>query len=127
MTAPETVLSLRIAGWSLADISDQLGHPDTATTQRQLTAELEGTRYALLGEDALLGEEATLHLLRLNAITAVTDRALTDPHRTPRDRLHARSQRSRATSLHAAALETMTRRLGRRLAAELTEPEETDR
>lgn len=121
MTAPETVLSLRIAGWSLADISDQLGHPDTATTQRQLTAELEGTRYALLGE------EATLHLLRLNAITAVTDRALTDPHRTPRDRLHARSQRSRATSLHAAALETMTRRLGRRLAAELTEPEETDR
>lgn len=123
MTAAEseTVLELRIAGWSLAAISEQLGHPDTETTQQQLTADLEATQYALLGEDA------AIHLLQLEALRAVIDRALTDPHRTPADRARARAQRTEIDRQHAAALEAMTRRLGRQLSAELSEPEGTDR
>ena len=120
MTAPETALELRIAGWSLVDISEELGHSDIGTTQWQLTAALERTRYALLGEDA------ALHLLRLDALAAVIDRGLVDQYRAPGDRLHARAQRIETERQHAAALEAMTRRLGRQLSTELSDTEDTD-
>lgn len=112
MTDQPTALGLRIAGDTLAETADQLGL-DRTTAHQQLTAELEGTRYAMLGETA------ALHLLRLDAMTEAVHRTMTGPHRTPADRALAARHLARVHALHTAAATSQTRRLTLQLSAEL--------
>lgn len=90
-------LALRIAGHPLDEIADQLGHPDTETTDRAVRDGISRTGYAHLPE------QYALHLLRLDTISDAL--AARDPEEHPERAtgLLRRAQHQRLTVLSSLA------------------------